>query len=43
MQWQPENKIGFGYATTDLYAVDLINARASVMQKSVVDAIKESQ
>jgi CubicO group peptidase (beta-lactamase class C family) len=40
MQWHPDYRIGFGYATTDLYSVDFTNCRASVMQKAVVDAIQ---
>ena len=39
-QWHPEHKIGFGYATTDLYRFDMVNARASIIQEAVVTSIK---
>ena len=31
MQWHPEKKLAFGYATTNLYFVDFFNSRSSVM------------
>jgi hypothetical protein len=39
MQWNPEHKIGFGYATTNFYTIDMMNKRASVMQQEIVDTI----
>ena len=31
LQWNPELKIGFGYATTDLFPLDIINERIGVL------------
>ena len=31
MQWHPELKIGFGYATTDLFATDMANYRIGIL------------
>jgi len=41
MQWHPELDIGFAYATTNFYFIDLTNTRASHMQKAVEDSIRK--
>lgn len=40
LQWNPEHKVGFGYVPYDLMLCDMVNVRASDIQKKIVEIVK---
>lgn len=40
-QWNPEHKIGFGYVPFDLWMCDMVNKRASDIQKKIVEIVSK--